>query len=318
MLVSSSGILGPGSWAGCRCGRYEGRGRSGDGGAGIGIDSWSDRSNGAWSRGRSCYWRSQCGGHVVHADVCQASGLGGMVRSVLQSQSAEMRPGTPMWVLVGGISIELAMLLAVIALGPTPTSREGLRELGLRGLPLERAVLVGVAVVGLMLSVDVVSTLLAGQFGLVSTQVSNAPRFQSGSSPSLAQSVIGSAVAPGIVEELFFRGLLFGFVHRARQPLWLAVLISSWGFSRSGISHLRSDTRANGRHWRAHLRFRQHACGDVRADRKLVARHVGAHAQQPANRGWTCTRTGGEGLSWCRSGRAQCLRLAATWEFRHS
>jgi membrane protease YdiL (CAAX protease family) len=164
------------------------------------------------------------------------TGLGGVIRSALQTLSAEIHPGTALWVLVGGISIELAMLLGVVALGPPPNGA-GLRELGLRALPPEQVVLVGGAVVGLMLSFDVLSTLLAGQFGLNPAQVSNAPDFRSGP-PSLAQAVIGDAVAPGIIEELFFCGLLFGFLLRARQPLWLAVLISSGLFA---VGHLTPD-----------------------------------------------------------------------------
>jgi membrane protease YdiL (CAAX protease family) len=164
------------------------------------------------------------------------TGLGGVVRSALQSLLAEIHPGTALWVLVGGISIELAMLLSVLALGPAP-NRASLRELGLRALPLERMLLVGGAVVGLMLGFDVFSTILAGQFGLDPAQVSNAPDFRSGP-PTLAQAVIGDSVAPGIIEELFFRGLLFGFLLRARQPLWLAILISSGLFA---VGHLTPD-----------------------------------------------------------------------------
>ena len=165
------------------------------------------------------------------------SGLGALVRSALHSQDVDVQPGTPLWSLLGGITIEVAMLLCVVALVPVG-GRVGLRDLGLRVLAPQRVVLVGVGAVGLSLLSDVTSSLVASWFGIDPVLISNAPRFQDGVSPSLAQAVIGDAVAPGVVEELFFRGVLFGCLVRARQPLWLAVLVSSGLFA---IGHLTPD-----------------------------------------------------------------------------
>jgi membrane protease YdiL (CAAX protease family) len=82
---------------------------------------------------------------------------------------------------------------------------------------------------------DVGSTLIATQLGIDPALLSNAPVLQAGASPSLVQVIVGDAVAPGIVEELFFRGVLFGLLVRARQPLWLALLVSSGLFA---VGHL--------------------------------------------------------------------------------
>ncbi len=164
-----------------------------------------------------------------------SSGLSGLVRSALHAQLGEVQPGTPLWLLAGGVSIELVMLLCTVGLVPTAGGRAGIRELGLRGLPLERVVLVGVAIAGLTLMSDVGSTLLATQLGLDPALLSNAPRMEAGASLSLVQVIAGDAVAPGIIEELFFRGVLFGLLLRARQPLWLALLVSSGLFA---VGHL--------------------------------------------------------------------------------
>jgi membrane protease YdiL (CAAX protease family) len=163
------------------------------------------------------------------------SALGGMVRSAIHAELEEVQPGTPLWLLAGGLSIELVMVLCIVALVPTSGGRPGLRELGLRGLPLERVALVGVAVAGLTLMWDVGSTLLASQLGMDPALLSNAPRLKDGMSPSLVQVIVGEAVAPGVIEELFFRGVLFGLLVRARQPLWLAVIVSSGLFA---VGHL--------------------------------------------------------------------------------
>jgi membrane protease YdiL (CAAX protease family) len=166
------------------------------------------------------------------------SGLSGMVRSALHAELGEVQPGAPLWLLAGGVSIELVMLLCIVALVPTSGGRAGLRELGLRGLPLERVVLVGVAVAGLTLMSEVGSTLLGTQLGIDPALLSNVPRLQAGALPSLGQVIVADAVAPGIVEELFFRGVLFGLLVRAQQPLWLAVFVSSGLFA---VGHLTPD-----------------------------------------------------------------------------
>src|SRR5579859_4139612 len=166
------------------------------------------------------------------------SGLSGLVRSALHAELKEVQPGTPLWLLAGGVSIELVMLLCIVALVPTSGGRAGLRELGLRGLPLERVVLVGVAVAGLTLMSEIGSTLLGTQLGIDPALLRNVPRLQAGSLPSLGQVIVADAVAPGIVEELFFRGVLFGLLVRAQQPLWLAVLVSSGLFA---VGHLTPD-----------------------------------------------------------------------------
>src|SRR5579859_2658216 len=88
---------------------------------------------------------------------------------------------------------------------------------------------------------EVGSTLLGTQLGIDPALLSNVPRLQAGSLPSLGQVIVADAVAPGIVEELFFRGVLFGLLVRAQQPLWLAMLVWSGLFA---VGHLTPDMTA--------------------------------------------------------------------------
>jgi membrane protease YdiL (CAAX protease family) len=99
-------------------------------------------------------------------------------------------------------------------------------ELGVRPLPVSRVLSVGVAGgVGGLLLTAVVGAALA-QFGLQSNQLQQFTfAVAEGPMAFIVLLVAAGLVAP-IVEELFFRGFLFG-LYRRRQPLWVAYVVSS-------------------------------------------------------------------------------------------
>ncbi len=104
------------------------------------------------------------------------------------------------------------------------------RELGLRPLPLDRVFVVGVltGLGGLALTILVDSAL--SQVGLRQNQLEQY-RFIRGSGLGgfLVVLAMGAIGAP-CVEELFFRGFLFG-LYRRRQPLWVAYLAAGLVFA---------------------------------------------------------------------------------------
>jgi membrane protease YdiL (CAAX protease family) len=98
-------------------------------------------------------------------------------------------------------------------------------ELGLKPVPLEYALRLGLAAgLGGLVVIDLVGTFLS-QFGLRPNQLEQF-RFVLTEGPgAFAILLIAAAVIAPFVEELFFRGFLFG-VYRRRQPLWLVYLVS--------------------------------------------------------------------------------------------
>ncbi|HYW86704.1 MAG TPA: type II CAAX endopeptidase family protein [Chloroflexota bacterium] len=104
------------------------------------------------------------------------------------------------------------------------------RELGLRPLPLQRILSVGVTVglLGLMLTVTV--ELLLSQIGLRPNQFEQFEFVRGSGTLGLAVVLLLGSVSAPIAEELFFRGVLFGLLKR-RQPLVLAYLVSGGLFA---------------------------------------------------------------------------------------
>jgi uncharacterized protein len=128
--------------------------------------------------------------------------------------------------LVAALLTEIPMLIVVYVRLILPGAVTW-AELGLRPLPLRYLLPVGIGagVAGLVV-VGIVGALLA-QIGLQQNQIEHEFGFVSTEGPSaFALVLIFAAVVAPVVEELFFRGFLFGLYPR-RQPLWAAYVASS-------------------------------------------------------------------------------------------
>jgi membrane protease YdiL (CAAX protease family) len=99
-------------------------------------------------------------------------------------------------------------------------------ELGLRPIRPAYALSMGIGVglVGLV-AIDVVGTLLS-QVGLRPNQLEQFAFVLNEGPLAFVLLLISAGVIAPVVEELFFRGFLFG-LYRRRQPLWVAYLVSS-------------------------------------------------------------------------------------------
>jgi membrane protease YdiL (CAAX protease family) len=99
-------------------------------------------------------------------------------------------------------------------------------ELGLRPLRLEYVVRVGLAagLTGLVV-IDIVGLLLS-EVGLRPNQIEQFQFVRAEGPLGFVALLIAAGVLAPIVEELFFRGFLFG-LYRRRKPLWQAYLISA-------------------------------------------------------------------------------------------
>jgi uncharacterized protein len=108
------------------------------------------------------------------------------------------------------------------------------RDLGLRPLPLDYVLRVGLAA-GLsgLVVIDIIGTLLT-QVGLRPNQLDQFQFVLQEGPVAFVVVLIAAAVVAPFVEELFFRGFLFG-IYRRRQPLWLSYVVSSVLFT---ILHL--------------------------------------------------------------------------------
>ena len=131
--------------------------------------------------------------------------------------------------LIAALSTDLPMLLMVYVRLIMPGAVTP-AELGLRPLPLDYVLRMGLAagLAGLVV-IEVVGSLLS-QLGLRPNQLE---QFQfvlsEGPFAFVLLLALAGIVAP-FVEELFFRGFLFG-LYRRRQPLWVAYLVSSLLFT---------------------------------------------------------------------------------------
>ena len=108
------------------------------------------------------------------------------------------------------------------------------QDLGLRQVPLDEMLRVGLAAgLGGLVVIDVVGSVIA-QFGFRPNQLDQFAFVLSEGPLAFAALMIGAAIIAPFVEELFFRGFLFG-IYRRRQPLWLAYFVSGVLFT---ILHL--------------------------------------------------------------------------------
>jgi len=102
----------------------------------------------------------------------------------------------------------------------------GWSQLGLRPLPVGYVLRMGL-VAGLagLVVIDIVGTLLS-QVGLRPNQVDQFAFVLTEGPLSFAVVLIAAGIVAPFVEELFFRGFLYG-MYRRRKPLWQAYLISA-------------------------------------------------------------------------------------------
>jgi membrane protease YdiL (CAAX protease family) len=134
---------------------------------------------------------------------------------------------------IAALSTDIPMLIVVYVRTVLPRALTW-GDLGLRRLPLEYVVRVGLAagLIGLIV-IDVVGTLLS-QVGLRPNQLEQFQFVLSEGPLAFGLLLIAAAFIAPFVEELFFRGFLFGLLRR-RQSTWAAYLVSSVLFT---ILHL--------------------------------------------------------------------------------
>ena len=125
---------------------------------------------------------------------------------------------------IAALSTDIPMLLIVYVRLIMPGALTW-RDLGLRPLPLDYVLRIGLGagLAGLVV-IDIVGSLLS-QVGLRPNQLEQFDFvLREGPLAFAVLLVMAGLVAP-FIEELFFRGFLFG-VYRQRQPVWLAYLVS--------------------------------------------------------------------------------------------
>ncbi|HEV7665346.1 MAG TPA: CPBP family intramembrane glutamic endopeptidase [Chloroflexota bacterium] len=127
--------------------------------------------------------------------------------------------------LVAALSTEIPMLL-FIYLRLIRSGAVTWQELGLRPLSISYVVRMGLGggLAGLVV-VDIVGTLLS-QVGLRPNQLEQFDFVLSEGVVSFALLLVAAGIIAPVVEELFFRGFLFG-MYRRRQPVWMAYGVSS-------------------------------------------------------------------------------------------
>lgn len=140
---------------------------------------------------------------------------------------------------IAALASEIPMLLIVYVRLIMPRSVTW-RDLGLRPLPLDYVLRMGLGggIAGLVL-IELIGTLLT-QIGLRPNQLDQFQFVLQEGPFAFALVLFAAAVAAPFVEELFFRGFLFG-LYRKRQPKWLAYTIPSLLFT---LLHL-MPTRMN-------------------------------------------------------------------------
>ena len=134
---------------------------------------------------------------------------------------------------IAALSTDIPMLLVVYVRLIMPGAVT-LKELGLRPLPLDYVLRMGLAtgLAGLVV-IDIVGSLLS-QVGLRPNQLEQFEFVLSEGPFAFALLLVAAGIMAPFVEELFFRGFLFG-LYRRRQPLWVAYLASTVLFT---ILHL--------------------------------------------------------------------------------
>src|SRR5579864_863287 len=134
---------------------------------------------------------------------------------------------------IAALSTDIPMLLVVYVRVIMPRALTW-ADLGLKPLPLEYVVRMGLAagLAGLVI-IDIIGSLLS-QVGLRPNQLEQFDFVLTEGPLAFALLLVAAAVVAPFVEELFFRGFLFGLLRR-RQPLWVAYLLSGVLFT---ILHL--------------------------------------------------------------------------------
>lgn len=125
---------------------------------------------------------------------------------------------------IAALSTDIPMVLVVYVRLIRPGALTW-QDLGLRPLPLDYVLRMGLAtgLAGLVI-IDIIGSLLA-QIGLRPNQLDQFQFVLSEGPLAFGLLLIAAAVIAPFVEELFFRGFLFG-VYRRRQPRWLAYILS--------------------------------------------------------------------------------------------
>jgi uncharacterized protein len=140
---------------------------------------------------------------------------------------------------LAALSTEIPMLLVVYVRLIMPGAVTW-AELGVRPLPVDYVLRLGLGagVAGLVV-IDLIGTLLS-EVGLRPNQLEQFNfALTEGPLAFVLLLVLAGVVAP-CVEELFFRGFLFG-LYRRRQPLWVAYLVSSVLFTLLHLEPTRMD-----------------------------------------------------------------------------
>ena len=134
---------------------------------------------------------------------------------------------------IAALSTDIPMLLVVYVRLIMPGAVT-LKELGLRPLPLDYVLRMGLAtgLAGLVV-IDIVGSLLS-QVGLRPNQLEQFEFVLSEGPFAFALLLVAAGIMAPFVEELFFSGFMFG-LYRRRQPLWVAYLASTVLFT---ILHL--------------------------------------------------------------------------------
>jgi membrane protease YdiL (CAAX protease family) len=126
--------------------------------------------------------------------------------------------------LLAALTTQVPMLLVLFVRFIAPGAVTW-QELGLRALPLDRLLGIGLATGIGALVMTIVIQLLLQQIGLRSNQMQQFDFVRSTDLVGFAIVFFLVAVCAPFTEELFFRGMLFG-LYRRRQPLWVAYVFS--------------------------------------------------------------------------------------------
>jgi membrane protease YdiL (CAAX protease family) len=140
---------------------------------------------------------------------------------------------------LAALSTEIPMLLVVYVRLIMPGALTW-AELGVRPLPVDYVLRLGLGagVAGLVV-IDIVGTLLS-EVGLRPNQLEQFDFVLSEGPLAFVLLVVLAGVVAPCVEELFFRGFLFG-LYRRRQPVWVAYLVSSVLFTLLHLEPTRMD-----------------------------------------------------------------------------
>jgi uncharacterized protein len=134
---------------------------------------------------------------------------------------------------IAALSTQLPILVVLFARLVLPGAVSW-QELGLRPLPIERAVRVGLSMAMLGLASTITLELVLTQIGLRPNQFEQFGFVRSGGQQGLLVVLFLAAGSAPFAEELFFRGFIFG-LYRRRQPLWLAYIVSGGLFAAAHV-----------------------------------------------------------------------------------